>query len=380
MLDSLLIRNFRLFKKLRIERLGRVNLFVGQNNSGKSCLLEAIQVYAFPSKSVLFNLVEARDEDVQQSDSHLTQHIRTFENPLRHLFHGYSFPKKISNGIKIGSVDNADDHVTIDLCTFRQVEGEERREKLETQDTHSLRELYHKALESQFQIGLSVAKGKTSYIISSSDIERETSPLRFWSASYGELTVPQEIYGGLQTIPTTPLSSTSVTALWDRINLTDLESDVILGLQMIEPRVKGVALVGEKQNGRVPIVRLEGASERIPLKSLGAGMERLFHISLALVNAHGGFLLIDEFENGLHWTVQPKLWNMIFRVAEKLDVQVFATTHSQDCVRSFHGVWSKQEHKGSFHRLDPDPETGARCASYDAETLSDSLETDVEVR
>ena len=48
MLDSLFVRNFRLFKKLEIEQLSRVNLIVGKNNSGKSCFLEAIKIYRFP--------------------------------------------------------------------------------------------------------------------------------------------------------------------------------------------------------------------------------------------------------------------------------------------------------------------------------------------
>ena len=45
-LDSLEINNFRAFRHLLIERLGRVNLIVGKNNIGKSCLLEALRLYA----------------------------------------------------------------------------------------------------------------------------------------------------------------------------------------------------------------------------------------------------------------------------------------------------------------------------------------------
>ena len=42
-MDSFYIRNFRLFRELSIEKLSRVNLFVGRNNVGKSCLLEALE-------------------------------------------------------------------------------------------------------------------------------------------------------------------------------------------------------------------------------------------------------------------------------------------------------------------------------------------------
>ncbi len=54
-----------------------------------------------------------------------------------------------------------------------------------------------------------------------------------------------------------------------------------------------------------------------------------------MANASGGILLIDEFENGLHWEVQKELWKALFEAANQLGVQVFATTHSQDCIQAF---------------------------------------------
>ena len=67
-------------------------------------------------------------------------------------------------------------------------------------------------------------------------------------------------------------------------------------------------------------------------------------ISLALVNARNGILLIDEFENGLYYTVQPDIWRLIFQVARRLNIQVFATTHSWDCIEAFQ-LAAKEEHQ-----------------------------------
>ncbi len=64
-------------------------------------------------------------------------------------------------------------------------------------------------------------------------------------------------------------------------------------------------------------------------------MGRLLGVALALVNASDGVLLIDEIESGLHYTVQADMWRLIFRVAHRLNVQVFATTHSWDCIEAF---------------------------------------------
>ncbi|MGB5597882.1 MAG: ATP-binding protein, partial [Thiothrix litoralis] len=63
MLDSLHIKNFRCFEDLTIPSLGRVNLIVGKNNSGKSTLLEAIALFAQHGKvSALQSILINRNE------------------------------------------------------------------------------------------------------------------------------------------------------------------------------------------------------------------------------------------------------------------------------------------------------------------------------
>ncbi len=117
------------------------------------------------------------------------------------------------------------------------------------------------------------------------------------------------------------------------------------------------------------------------VNSLGDGVRRLFGLLLAVTAARNGFLLIDEIEIGLHWSVQQALWQSLFTFAEDLDVQVFATTHSEDTVSAFASVWSGHEDAGAFHRLQQHPKTRkATVHTYELETLSGSLETDSEVR
>ena len=72
---------------------------------------------------------------------------------------------------------------------------------------------------------------------------------------------------------------------------------------------------------------------------------------LSLVNAQGGLLLIDEFENGLHHTVQSEVWNGIFRLANLMNVQVFATSHSWDAVQAFQKAAANNADQGVLIRL-----------------------------
>ena len=88
-------------------------------------------------------------------------------------------------------------------------------------------------------------------------------------------------------------------------------------------------------NPRMPMVRIESQDRPVPLRSFGDGALRFLGVALSLANSRNGILLIDEAENGIHYSIQAEFWGMVFKAAYKNDVQVFATTHSADCVRGF---------------------------------------------
>ena len=67
---------------------------------------------------------------------------------------------------------------------------------------------------------------------------------------------------------------------------------------------------------------------------MGDGMWRMMAMAIAITQCQGGVLLVDEIDTGLHYTVMSDMWKLIFGAARELDVQVFATTHSSDCIRS----------------------------------------------
>ena len=78
----------------------------------------------------------------------------------------------------------------------------------------------------------------------------------------------------------------------------------------------------------------------------------MFGVALALANSRGGFLLIDEAENGIHYSLQRDFWRMVLRTAQENDVQVVATTHSWDCIRGFaQAAMQSEDADGALVRL-----------------------------
>jgi AAA15 family ATPase/GTPase len=92
-------------------------------------------------------------------------------------------------------------------------------------------------------------------------------------------------------------------------------------------------------------------------------------------------LLIDEFENGLHYSIQENLWNIIFSLTQKLNIQVFVTTHSEDSIRCFEKTLNKVQNPldGKLIRLDND-NGSIKQVVFNASELKIANDNDIEIR
>ncbi|MCP4131243.1 MAG: AAA family ATPase [bacterium] len=343
MIDSFYIKNFRLFKELKIERFGQVNLVVGKNNSGKSCLLEALHVYAKKANpDLLYDLVESRGEDWEVE--RLSKDEYTFhdiEHPFRHLFHNYHFPESGKNSIEIGSLHNKAERLKLHIGIYGYTDKNK-----------------YSALNKIVDEAIDVNTLNTELVLELED-NNKTNPLAILKLDDNSYQKSSRIFKRsegngkthIQFVPTKYMDYRKVGDLWDNINLyPDLRQEVFKALQLVDERIQEVVVLGRgwKIN---PILILHDSDERIPLTSYGDGMLHLFHIILALVNSRGGILLIDEFENGIHYSILEKVWNLVFKLAEQLEVQLFATTHSLDCINAFHSAAQEQAIEGILLNL-----------------------------
>ena len=139
-----------------------------------------------------------------------------------------------------------------------------------------------------------------------------------------------------------------------------------------------IHLVGEPDGGR--FVKVEGNRRPVPLRSLGDGALRLFGVALGIANSRDGFLLIDEAENGIHHSLQRDFWRMVLQTAQANNVQVFATTHSRDCIRGFAQAAAESEDtEGILVRLSWRDGT-LRAIEYREDELAIAAEQGIEVR
>lgn len=293
MLDSLHIKNFRMLEDFEVKKLGRLNLIVGKNNSGKSTVLEALRVYA-SGKDYIYDILREI----------LKSHDESF------------YPELLSRNKK-------------------------------------------------------------------SDESTSINDLKFYTNGKIEPTTPEKKihnkYISTQFIPTNETAK-----LWDAIFLTENEDIINEAMRIINKNYERMSFIHQGER-RIAKVKLNNLAYPVPLNSLGDGMLRILQFALHLIPAQNGFLLIDEFENGLHYSVQEKIWTLLFEMAEKLNIQVFATTHSWDCIESFTkvAILHKETEAVLFHmgRSVRNSDKGRVIATvYDKDALAMVTQSDLDIR
>ena len=97
-------------------------------------------------------------------------------------------------------------------------------------------------------------------------------------------------------------------------------------------------IVGLRQifNNKVTLkLKLKDREKPVLLSSFGEGINRYIAIICAIWASKDGYLFIDEIENGIHYTNYPKLWKLIFDISKEANCQIFAATHSKECIEAF---------------------------------------------
>lgn len=324
MLRSLRIENFRCFQMFELHQLGRLNLLVGANNSGKTSILEAVQLLNSQSNfESLREVMIGRGEYILNDErvgGQVSGDVRELD--VRHLFYGHA----IDEGSQFSIVGN----------------------------NHNDREGITVSLERKGQLGL--FEDLRDFMLVIHWIGQEDKPIRLSLSSREGLPLDyvrrirknsKNLDSRTQFVTSSSLTSEKMIELFDQVVLTPEEDLVTEALQTIEPTIDRIASVGSEKYRYTGsrsgfAVRLTDGDQRIPIGSMGDGIWRMLGLILAIVNARNGVLLVDEIDTGLHFSAMSDMWKLIWETAKRLNVQVFATTHNSDCWTSLAAIASDE--------------------------------------
>ena len=149
-------------------------------------------------------------------------------------------------------------------------------------------------------------------------------------------------------------------------------------LRLLLPLLADVEVITD-HNGTPFILATTTENERLPLQALGGGMMRLFRLFVAFHDVTGGLVVVDEIENGLHYRVLPELWRRVQAMVREFDVQMFATTHSRECIDAALDAFSSQSSALSVHALSRHDD-GVHAVTYAGETLEAARDINLDLR
>ena len=364
MFRSLRLKYLRLFSDLEIGQLQRINLLAGRNNSGKTTVLEAMFLLAGGRTPQL----PLRIKEIRGASQQAGMVPTTYWNPLFHEL-DMRRPIQISGEhASLGelaltiSVERRD---TFDLPTARRIGA--LRAAQGVMDDVEPPPLLAPGEELAEPWGLTLSwKG-----IGKDELGRMHVMSRSCQHTTKELEIPwQAVF----------LSSSIGSAEEDAIRLGQLrarkQGDLLTeALRIVEPRLESVEDISA--SGTPMIWADVGLSELAPLSAMGEGMTRVARIVLAMSSVRGGVVLVDEIESGIHHSIMAKVWAVVAEAAQQFDVQVFATTHSFECLVAAHEALRDE---WRFHRLDRTEDGSSRCVTFDPENVEAVVRHGLEVR
>ena len=322
MLQTLEIRGFRGFESCRLTNLARVNLVVGKNNCGKTSVLEAIELLVSGGHPPVFQRSLARRGEI---GAQYVRRVRERVMDVSHVFFGHACAPGARFDLSSGVGERA---LSVRILSLAEV-GEQADDWDPRVRRRLQRGLFDPDEDVTPMFGMSIDGGAP---------ERHFVLPVMEDGTIGFERYPRFIGNGAPGTPVHFLAldsfdPASMGGMWDTVLSEGREAEIVTDMQLLEPNLDSIHFLTGAGFGRGILVGLRNGGRRLPIGTYGDGMRRLLALRLSFVGTTKGFLLVDEIDTGLHWTVMEEMWQFVVEVARKSNVQMFATTHSYDCIR-----------------------------------------------
>lgn len=343
MLSSIHILGFKGFKDTRIEPIRKVNLILGGQNVGKTSLLEAVYLGASSVEKIsqlpsIFRVAEGGDA------------IRYFQSVLGRTRRNFELEDSVGRVVRTNVNDPSGRRGFFDLDSLTANDIQFRRQ-VKGPNVKSPEQIVFASIADQKQRG-----------VTPQHAIREVAFLNPLTVS---VHLPTQLV---------------VVQLFDRAVMSRKKRKLLDMLTRIEPRLEDMHSLSPDGEQRI-YVELAGEGDALPLPLLGHGFSRLVHLYCSLLVSDAKLALIDEVENGIHYSSLPTLFQGIQDIAANNGVQTMMTTHSWECIRAAYNIFASAGRLDDFQliRLERNGDN-IRAVVINDEQLVAAMEAGYEIR
>lgn len=352
MITGLSIENFRRFKKLKIDGIKRLTLISGENNVGKTTVLEA-----------LFLLMDhATQQSFLKLNGYRGANLNNQDILWKPLFTDMNIDSDIqisveNNGKLMNLVYSKDtEYLPLSIVGVPDVVVTQLRTA--TRSSYSL--AFHFNTEDYLEEGHFTTDGSNILADVKSNLEkneiRRLLPTRIVSASVSKV-------------------HDNIINDFGKLEVEGKKETVVNVLKKLDPSIDDVVTIS--LHG-FPQLYIRTGDKLLPIQFAGDGVVKLLNVVIAIMVMQGGLVLFDELETGFHYSMHEKLWKIIDTVTQETNCQVIATTHSFELIKAAIGGIQKTDDFAYF-RLGKGKE-GIAAYRYDYGLLNSALKSELEVR
>lgn len=375
MLKAINIKNFKCFKQLELENIKDFNIISGKNNSGKTSVLDAIYAfYGVKKPTTLAELTIFKKESTPFDDNACfwSSYFNDLDesNGFEFLFSINNYKIKQTYTSKNENKENS--IISVDIDKSQPLGG---ITQISTEGTTAKKSLDIKVTaitgrENKQQVDITITPDHIDGNVKASIRNYKRNQVDFLSTIVFISTSKNVNKGSL-------IDSVST------LIKTKRKEELIKYIQIIDNRIKDIA-VFKKEKAESILVDI-GLPEMTDITMLGEGVGRLLIFISHCLRLENSIILIDEIENGIHYSILKELVVTLISINKKNKNQLFTTTHSKDLLDSVNSIISDSpDDMGeliSYTRIDREDEKKITTANeYDNEEFTYSLENNWEIR
>ncbi len=310
-IKSIEINQLRGIKQLTVSDFSKINLIVGDNNSGKTTFLEAIQLlFAKSQLNSIRNIIKQRTILNVNDNSFYTSFIKMFNVEQNDQLLDIDIYAESNNGPIEFEMKGCE----------KAIFGEEA---LQLSNMSSRQKTYYKK-SSAFP---ETVKLFTGSIISKNGKIPIEKDIRLTS-------LDNTIVGAgnrkeVQYIPS--FGHLRYDLLQNIVDNPEYKQLAISILKQFDDSIVDICYTKSDDGSFLESIITEDGVN-MPFSVYGDGIKKLLYILNKLFEATDSILLIDEIETGLHKKYYGKLFPVVFELAKKLNVQLFIATHSMEAI------------------------------------------------
>jgi len=357
--QELKIDGYRGLKNLHLKNLKQINILVGENNSGKTSVLEAIHLANNPlNPEILLSIADNKYDSLTEKEI----------DSLLWLFGYIDKDKRKPISIE-GKINNKDFMLTFDFLGKNHVTPNEEmnidfikteevidnmlaslaeeldfpiiiQEKIKDREAQKRRVLLNYFFDYNFVTEL--IDNNHLFTIENNELDLSLQFHAIYNPTFETVGVKTSDYiNELDEIlapindkflaPTDKQLSIISPAILTKATKLGFKETLISVLNNFDKGIKNIEILVEEE--RHPYISIEhDTMGYVPLTTYGAGLEKSLAIMTALLNVHNGVLLIDEIETSIHINALKQVFACIVETCIKYDIQIFATTHSLEAI------------------------------------------------